>query len=66
MNAVIKEKANEAVTQIDESNLPISQVSKEERERRRLNMEAIAERATKEAREKGLTDKILEALLKDV
>jgi hypothetical protein len=69
MNAVIKDKENQPVAPpiaIDESNLPISKVSKEERERRRLNCEAAAERASREAKEKGLTEEILEELLKDI
>ena len=40
--------------------------SKEERERRRLNFEAAAEIASREAKEKGLTEEILEELLKDI
>jgi hypothetical protein len=61
MNAVIQNK-----TTVDESKLPISQVSKEERERRRLKLEATMNRASKEARERGLTDEALEGLLKDI
>lgn len=66
MNAVLKDEANQATAKIDESNMPISQVSREERERRRLKLEETMNRVSDAARAKGLTDEILEELLKDI
>ena len=66
MNAVIKDTESQTPQPIDESKLPISQVSKEERERRRIKLENTMDKVSNEAREKGLTDEILEELLKDI
>jgi hypothetical protein len=66
MNAVTQDKTNQTATPIDESKLPISQVSEEERQRRTMKLQETAEKISKEARNRGLTDEILEDLLKEI
>jgi hypothetical protein len=61
MNAIIKKDLNKPTQ--DESMLPISQVSEEERQRRIAKIKASMARFSDEARQRGLTDEIAEEIL---
>ncbi len=60
----IKDKESQTITAIDERNLPIEQVSEEERKRRIAKLRGSLSHFSAEARQLGLTDEIAEEILR--
>ncbi|MGD0961778.1 MAG: hypothetical protein ABSB19_18360 [Methylomonas sp.] len=62
MNATIPNKKEP----IDESKLPIAQVSKEEKQRRTQKLKGTMDKIAQNVKERGYTDEMLDELLKDI